>query len=111
MRGAAQPRDLAKLKREVIAMREKMADAHANKSALFDLKHDRGGLIDVEFIVQYLVLGHAHAPRQLTGNLGNLALLKIAAGLGLIPAYCACSTRSAARSYPRTRLRSNTGGT
>jgi glutamate-ammonia-ligase adenylyltransferase len=45
----------------VIAMREKMADAHANKSALFDLKHDRGGLIDVEFIVQYLVLGHAHA--------------------------------------------------
>ena len=31
-----QPRDLAGLKREVIAMRQKMADAHANKSDLFD---------------------------------------------------------------------------
>lgn len=81
-----QPRDLAALKREVLAMRQKMADAHANRSALFDIKHDRGGLIDVEFAVQYLVLGHAHAHAELTGNLGNLALLRIAAGLGLIPA-------------------------
>ena len=94
-----QSRDLDALKREVIAMREKMADAHANKSELFDLKHDRGGLIDVEFIVQYLVLGHAHAHAQLTGNLGNLALLKIAAGLGLIPADLAEQVREAYRRY------------
>ena len=44
----------------------------------------RGGIIDVEFIVQYLVLGHAHAHAELTGNIGNLALLKLAARLGLI---------------------------
>ncbi|MBI4990011.1 MAG: bifunctional [glutamate--ammonia ligase]-adenylyl-L-tyrosine phosphorylase/[glutamate--ammonia-ligase] adenylyltransferase [Rhodocyclales bacterium] len=93
------PRDLAELKREVSAMRQKMADAHANKSALFDIKHDRGGLIDVEFIVQALVLGHAHAHAELTGNLGNLALLKIAAGLGLIPAGLAERVREAYRSY------------
>ncbi len=94
-----QPRDLAALKREVLAMRQKMADAHANRSALFDIKHDRGGLIDVEFAVQYLVLGHAHAHAELTGNLGNLALLRIAAGLGLIPADLAERVREAYRSY------------
>lgn len=93
------PRDLAELRREVIAMREKMADTHANKSALFDIKHDRGGLIDVEFIVQYLVLGHAHAHAELTGNLGNLALLRIAADLGLIPPALAERVRDAYRRY------------
>jgi glutamate-ammonia-ligase adenylyltransferase len=95
------PRDLAGLKREVSAMREKMAAAHANKSELFDIKHDRGGLIDVEFIVQALVLGHAHEHAELTGNLGNLALLKIAAGLGLIPEDLAERVREAYRSYRR----------
>jgi glutamate-ammonia-ligase adenylyltransferase len=93
------PRDLAELKREVSAMREKMAAAHANKSDRFDIKHDRGGLIDVEFIVQALVLGHAHAHAELTGNLGNLALLKIAAGLGLIPEDLAERVRDAYRRY------------
>jgi len=93
------PRDLAELRREVITMREKMAATHANKSTLFDIKHDRGGLIDVEFIVQFLVLGYAHRHAELTGNLGNLALLKIAAGLGLIPAELAERVRNAYRSY------------
>jgi glutamate-ammonia-ligase adenylyltransferase len=78
------PRDLAALRREVVAMRKKMHDSHPNRSGLFDIKHDRGGLIDVEFAVQYLVLGHAHAHAELTGNIGNLALLKLAARLGLI---------------------------
>ncbi len=79
-----QPREPAPLRREVAAMRQKMLDAHPNRTALFDLKHDRGGLIDVEFAVQYLVLGHAHAHAGLTGNIGNLALLKLAARLGLV---------------------------
>ncbi len=93
------PRDLAELRREVAAMREKMAATHANKSALFDLKHDRGGLIDVEFIVQFLVLGYAHQYVELTGNLGNLALLKIAAGVKLIPADLSERVRNAYRAY------------
>ena len=79
-----QSRDLVALRADVAAMRQKMLDAHPNPTALFDLKHDRGGLIDVEFAVQYLVLGHAHRHAQLTGNIGNLALLKLAARLGLI---------------------------
>jgi glutamate-ammonia-ligase adenylyltransferase len=77
-------RDIAALRREVAAMRQKMLNAHPNRSELFDIKHDRGGLVDVEFAVQYLVLGHAHAHRELTGNIGNLALLKLAARLGLL---------------------------
>ncbi|MBL8404939.1 MAG: bifunctional [glutamate--ammonia ligase]-adenylyl-L-tyrosine phosphorylase/[glutamate--ammonia-ligase] adenylyltransferase, partial [Dechloromonas sp.] len=80
-----QPRDLSKLKEEVVAMRRKMIDAHATKSETgFGLKHDPGGIIDVEFIVQYLILGHAHQHAELTGNLGNIALLRIAGELGLI---------------------------
>ena len=49
--------------------------AHPNASGLFDLKHDRGGMIDIEFAVQYLVLAHAHAPSRTHQNLGNIALL------------------------------------
>ncbi len=79
-----QRRDLEPLRAEVVAMRDKMLVAHPNTSGRFDIKHDRGGLIDVEFIVQYLVLGHSHRHAELTGNIGNLALLKLAARLGLI---------------------------
>ena len=83
------PRKLDSLRAEVLAMRDKMRSAHGGKSPLFDLKHDHGGLIDVEFLIQYLVLGYASKHPGLTGNLGNIALLKMAAGLGLIPAELA----------------------
>ena len=79
-----QKREPGTLRREVAAMRRKMLDAHPNRTQLFDIKHDRGGIIDVEFAVQYLVLGHAHRHQELTGNIGNLALLKLAAGLELV---------------------------
>ncbi|MGE5471534.1 MAG: bifunctional [glutamate--ammonia ligase]-adenylyl-L-tyrosine phosphorylase/[glutamate--ammonia-ligase] adenylyltransferase [Bacteroidota bacterium] len=97
-----QPRDLATLRDEVVAMRRKMLEAHASNSEQeFDLKQDPGGIIDVEFIVQYLVLGHASEHRQLTGNLGNIALLGMAAGLGLIPANEAAAVGNAYREYRR----------
>ncbi|TSA00111.1 MAG: bifunctional [glutamate--ammonia ligase]-adenylyl-L-tyrosine phosphorylase/[glutamate--ammonia-ligase] adenylyltransferase [Rhodocyclaceae bacterium] len=96
-----QHRDLAELRREVLDMRRKMLDNHGGKSSWFDLKHDHGGLIDVEFIVQYLVLGYAHAHHALTGNLGNIALLRIAGELGLIPAALAETVRNAYRDYRR----------
>lgn len=97
-----QPRDLGVLKEEVIAMRNKMLDAHASKNeSEFGLKHDRGGIIDVEFIVQYLVLGYAHQHASLTGNLGNIALLRIAAELGLIDARQADAAGNAYREYRR----------
>ncbi|KAB2926970.1 MAG: bifunctional [glutamate--ammonia ligase]-adenylyl-L-tyrosine phosphorylase/[glutamate--ammonia-ligase] adenylyltransferase [Dechloromonas sp.] len=97
-----QQRDLDHLRREVVAMRQKMIDAHASKSATeFGLKHDPGGIVDVEFIVQYLVLGHAHQHAELTGNLGNIALLRIAGELGLIDRRQAEAAGNAYREYRR----------
>jgi len=97
-----QQRDRDKLREEVVAMRQKMIDAHASKSeSEFDLKHDPGGIVDVEFIVQYLVLGHAHRHPELTGNLGNIALLRIAGDLGLIDRQQAEAAGNAYREYRR----------
>lgn len=102
-------RDPARLAAEVLAMRQKMADAHPNRSGLFDLKHDRGGMVDIEFIVQHLVLAHSRAHYELTGNLGNIALLHMAGALGLIPADLAQRVADAYRDYRRLqhRLRLN----
>ncbi|MCC6534925.1 MAG: bifunctional [glutamate--ammonia ligase]-adenylyl-L-tyrosine phosphorylase/[glutamate--ammonia-ligase] adenylyltransferase [Burkholderiales bacterium] len=92
-------RDHAPLKREIAAMRAKMLDAHPNTSGLFDLKHDRGGIIDVEFIVQYLVLAHSQVHAALTANAGNLALLMRSGELGLIAAAAAKAVHGAYRGY------------
>ena len=78
------PRDINTLRQEIIVMRKKMLDAHPNNSSLFDLKHDRGGMVDIEFMVQYLILAHAHTHPELTANSGNLALLLLAGKLGLV---------------------------
>ncbi len=94
-----QPRDPVALRREVAQMRHKMLGAHPNSGALFDVKHDRGGIVDVEFIVQYLVLAHAASHPALTRNAGNLALLLTAAELGLIPSDLAEGVRNAYRQY------------
>jgi len=94
-------RDPSDLAGEILAMREKMHAAHPNKSALFDIKHDRGGMIDIEFAVQFLVLAHAHDFSSLTKNLGNIALLGMAAQLGLIPPELAERCREAYRELRR----------
>jgi len=78
------PRELNTLKKAILDMRQKMHDGHHNNSDLFDIKHDRGGMVDIEFIVQFLILAYASKYQELTSNLGNLALLKMAAELGLI---------------------------
>jgi glutamate-ammonia-ligase adenylyltransferase len=97
-----QQRDPVKLKEEVLAMRQRMLDSHASNSETeFDLKQDPGGIIDVEFIVQFLILAHAHQHPQLTQNLGNIALLGIAADLGLIATELADPVRNAYRDYRR----------
>jgi glutamate-ammonia-ligase adenylyltransferase len=105
-----QPRDLAKLREEIVSMRQKMLDAHPNPTPLFDLKHDPGGIIDVEFMVQYLVLAHAHAHPELADNVGNLALLKRASGAGLIPGELADRVHQAYRSYRRRQHNLRMGG-
>ncbi len=94
-------RDPGLLARDIVAMREKMHAAHPNRSGLFDLKHDRGGMIDIEFSVQHLVLAHSHRHPDLTGNLGNIALLAMAASHGLLDAGLAERARDAYREFRR----------
>jgi len=79
------PRDAQGLAQEVREMRVKIGEGHPNRTDQFDLKHDRGGMVDLEFVTQYLVLLHAGQHPSLIPNLGNIALLGIASDLGLIP--------------------------
>ncbi|HVP89013.1 MAG TPA: bifunctional [glutamate--ammonia ligase]-adenylyl-L-tyrosine phosphorylase/[glutamate--ammonia-ligase] adenylyltransferase [Casimicrobiaceae bacterium] len=92
-------RDLDRLKSDVTEMRRRMQAGHPNPGPGFDLKHDPGGMVDVEFAVQYLVLGYAHAHRDLTRNAGNIALLGLAAKLGLLPPDLAVKAADAYRDY------------
>lgn len=94
-------RDPAQLAAEIVAMRQRIRAEHPVKAERFDLKHDPGGLIDVEFLVQYLVLAHAPREPMLADNVGNIALLGRAAQCGLIPAALADAV---ARAYRQLRL-------
>jgi glutamate-ammonia-ligase adenylyltransferase len=76
--------NLEKLKSEVISMRERMRAAQHHAAEEFDIKQSIGGIIDVEFLVQYLVLAHANQYPQLTANIGNIGLLKRLASLQII---------------------------
>jgi glutamate-ammonia-ligase adenylyltransferase len=85
----------------LLQMRGKMLEGHPNRSGLFDIKHDRGGIVDVEFAVQYLVLGYAKDYEELTGNIGNLALLKLAGRLGLVREDVAAHAHHSYREFRR----------
>ncbi|MBM3386069.1 MAG: bifunctional [glutamate--ammonia ligase]-adenylyl-L-tyrosine phosphorylase/[glutamate--ammonia-ligase] adenylyltransferase [Betaproteobacteria bacterium] len=80
------PRDPASLKTEIVLMREKVRQAHPVPEGSFDLKHSAGGMVDVEFVVQYLVLTHSARHPSLADNVGNIALLQRAETLRLLPA-------------------------
>lgn len=94
-----QVRDPLKLEQEVRAMRQKMRDANRNRSDLFDLKHDEGGMIDIEFLVQFLILRNAALHPELTADIGNIALLKLCGELGLIDTALANEAANAYRHY------------
>lgn len=74
------PRDKAELRREVVTMRQKMWDALGSKNeTVFNLKKDPGGITDIEFMVQFLILAHAHEHPQLvywSDNIRQLASLQ-----------------------------------
>ncbi len=81
-----QPRDKVALRKEVVAMRQKMWDSMASKDArVFNLKKDPGGVTDIEFIVQFLILAHAHEHPELvrwSDNIRQLESLRVA---GVLP--------------------------
>jgi glutamate-ammonia-ligase adenylyltransferase len=95
----SRPRAAEKLQQDVLGMRAKLHTAHPNREALFDLKHDKGGMIDIEFMVQYLVLQHAATFPQLIADIGNIGLLKLCGALGLIDPAAALTVANAYRTF------------
>ena len=65
-------------------MRNKVRASHPLKDELFDVKHSAGGMVDIEFAVQFLVLSQGHLHPQLLANVGNIALLERAESAGLL---------------------------
>ncbi|MDR7269714.1 glutamate-ammonia-ligase adenylyltransferase [Pelomonas saccharophila] len=97
------PRDAQALKREVQAMREKVRAARPVKDGLFDVKHSEGGMMDAEFAVQFLVLAHSATHPLLQDDLGNIALLRIAESVGLLPAGVGVRAADAYRELRRVQ--------
>jgi glutamate-ammonia-ligase adenylyltransferase len=92
-------RDPATLAREVAEMRARMAQQHGGERE-WDLKQVRGGLVDVEFIAQYLQLAHAvEAPEILATNTTD-ALARLASA-GLLAGDLADALIEAARLWRR----------
>ena len=77
-------RDTPSLRTEIIAMRDKVRAAHPVKGDNFDVKHSHGGMVDVEFAVQFLVLSQGLTHPDLIANAGNIALLERAQACGLL---------------------------
>jgi len=78
----SKPRDLEVLRDEVVAMRARI---HAHKGAAEeDPKLAPGGIVDVEFMVQYLVLAWAHRHPELLRHTDNARILEAAAEVGVI---------------------------
>jgi [glutamine synthetase] adenylyltransferase / [glutamine synthetase]-adenylyl-L-tyrosine phosphorylase len=93
------PRDPARLGRDVAAMRGRIFREHGDDDP-WNLKHVRGGLIDVEFAAQLLQLRHAAAhPEVLHTNTAEA--LEAAGRAGVLPAEEAATLAESARLYQR----------
>ncbi|WP_299010449.1 bifunctional [glutamate--ammonia ligase]-adenylyl-L-tyrosine phosphorylase/[glutamate--ammonia-ligase] adenylyltransferase [uncultured Shewanella sp.] len=80
-----QKRDKRQLATDVKTMRKKMSDHLLKaKSNTFDLKLSCGGMVDIEFIAQYLVLAHAHEHKELAVWSDNIRIFSMLADLELI---------------------------
>ena len=70
------PKDEQTLRNDVIQMRQKMrAELDRSSAAVFDLKQGEGGLVDLEFLLQYLVLNYSKLHATLTGPRASDALI------------------------------------
>jgi [glutamine synthetase] adenylyltransferase / [glutamine synthetase]-adenylyl-L-tyrosine phosphorylase len=79
------PKSLFQLRDDVVAMREKMRAhlANSDSSQGFNLKHDTGGIVDIEFMVQYQILAHAPQHPELAIYTDNIRQLE-----GLVATGC-----------------------
>ena len=78
-------RDVAQLIEDVSSMRRKMrAELDRSDAAIFDLKQGEGGLVDLEFLLQFIVLRDAASHPALLESRATPALLEVALGTGSI---------------------------
>ena len=83
-------RDPAALREDVLSMRERMmGQLSGSEPGKFNIKQDAGGIVDIEFMVQYAVLRWASRHADLTRVTDNVRLLETLAELELIPAQYA----------------------
>lgn len=101
----AAPRDAQALRQEIVAMREKVRQAHPVHGEQFDVKHSPGGMVDAEFAVQYLVLSQSAGHPELVANVGNIALLRAAEAAGLLPIGVGSAAADAYRELRRVQHR------
>lgn len=81
-------RDLAALREDVVAMRRKMRDHLGSRGGEddFDLKHDAGGMVDIEFLCQFAVLSMGHETPELLAFSDNMRVLETLEATGRLPA-------------------------
>ena len=91
------PREAAGVAMDVADMRRAIA-LEKGENELWDLKHVAGGLVDIDFIAQYLQLVHAAEKPDIL-DVNTLHVLDNAARLGVLPAASAEILRSAALLY------------
>jgi glutamate-ammonia-ligase adenylyltransferase len=93
-----------RLREDVLAMRSRMVTELARGTGdLFDIKQDPGGITDIEFIVQYLVLREAAQHPELVRYSDNIRQLESLAATGIIPGPTAVLLSDTYRDY-RQRL-------
>ncbi len=81
----ARQRDKLKLRREVTEMRDRMRkELLKPEPGIFDIKQDIGGMVDIEFLVQYLVLLKSHAYPALLQWTDNVRLIQTLITTGAI---------------------------
>jgi [glutamine synthetase] adenylyltransferase / [glutamine synthetase]-adenylyl-L-tyrosine phosphorylase len=97
------PRDATALRAEVQSMRDKVRSAHPVRDEMFDVKHSAGGMMDVEFAVQFLLLEYSRAHAELLDNVGNIALLLRAEAAGLLTAGVGTAAADAYRDLRRAQ--------
>jgi len=98
-------RDAAALRAEIVDMRVKLGRARPVKAGQFDVKHSPGGMVDIEFAVQFLVLAHSAQHPELRANVGNIALLQRAQLCGLLPGHTGDNAALAYRSLRQIQHR------
>jgi glutamate-ammonia-ligase adenylyltransferase len=86
----ARQRKKRELQQEVVRMRNRMRQELLKPEAgMFDLKQDTGGMVDIEFLVQYLVLLKSHAYPALLQWTDNVRLIQTLITTGAIDEYTA----------------------